>query len=99
MFAGVVNAGEGLLPSYLAHLERFFGPPVNSPLLPATLAALAGLVLWLVVRTRAEARPGARHAGWLLVVLAALALLEHALLGVRVSPALWEPFLGVRGGG
>lgn len=97
VFAGVANPARELLPDYLAHLAHHFGPATNSPLLAVSVAALVLLVAWLARRVRRAACEGARQAGWLLLVLGVLALLEHVLLGVPGSAALWVPFLDLRG--
>lgn len=94
VFFGVRNAGVDLLPTRLAGLGAFFGPPHNSPLLLATnLALVIGLVVLLSRAYRAR-RPFARHSATLLGTLVALALLEHVLLGVDFRAPLWDAFLG-----
>jgi putative photosynthetic complex assembly protein 2 len=96
VFFGVRHAGAEFLPRELGYLSRFFGPPANSPLLPATviaLAALAGLLVWRAVKART---PFARAGHAMLGTLAALALLEHVLLGVEFTVPLWDAFLRAR---
>jgi hypothetical protein len=50
-----------------------------------------------VRRARVARTPFARTAHALLAALAALALVEHALLGVDVAVPLWNVFLRARG--
>ena len=97
LFLGVAHPGTELLPPYLAHLGRHFGPAVNSPALAPSVALLAALAAWLLVRARRDTRPWARHGARLLAALAALAALEHLLLGVGAGAALWSVFLATRG--
>ncbi|MGZ8378105.1 MAG: DUF3623 family protein [Gemmatirosa sp.] len=97
LFLGVEHPGAEFLPSYLQHLARHFGPAVNSPALPVTVAAFVALAAWLAARARAEPRPWVRQGRWLLAALAALAALEHLLLGIGSGTALWSVFLAARG--
>lgn len=98
LFLGVEHPGTEFLPSYLAHLATHFGPRANSPALALSVAALGGLAGWLAVRARRDPRPWARHAAWLLAALAALAALEHVLLGAGAGASLWSVFLAARDG-
>jgi putative photosynthetic complex assembly protein 2 len=97
VFLGVANPGTHFLPDHLTFLVAYFGPQRNSALLPvsvAVLAALAGWLLWRVVRDRDGF---AREANALLGVLLALAALEIMLLGLPVQLPLWDLFLHARG--
>ena len=97
VFFGVRHAGAEFLPGSLAHLEQFFGPARNSALLAPTVAAL-GLVTAALATAAMRARtPFARTACALLAALAALALLEHAFLGLEATLPLWDAFLRARG--
>ena len=97
VFFGVVNPGTELLPSNLAGLRLFFGPSVNSALLPVSVALLALLTAY-VTRTALRSRDEhVRHASMMLAVLLALAVLEHVLLGVSVGPPMYDVFLRMRG--
>ncbi|MBV9880386.1 MAG: DUF3623 family protein [Gemmatirosa sp.] len=97
VFAGVQHAGAELLPDRLTGLRTFFGPARNTTLLPVTIVALAVLGAWLAVRAW-RARDGfQRHAAALLAVLLALAVVEHAMLGVDATLPFWDPFLRMRG--
>lgn len=97
VFFGVRHAGGEFLPRDLAFLERYFGPPANSLLLPVTVAALGVLTAVLAVRAWHARTPYLRAAYALLAVLATLAMVEHALLGVDVALPLWNVFLRARG--
>ncbi len=97
VFLGVVNPGVHYLPPYLAHLERYFGPPRNSPLLALSVALLA-IAAAVVARRAAMHGVGGRRVGAaLLACVLALAALEHALLGTARDPGWWDAFLGWRG--
>lgn len=98
VFLGVRHPGVEFLPPYLQHLARYFGPAVNSPALPATVAALLLLAMWLTRRARRATTTGARRAAWLLATLATLAAVEHVWLGLSAPPAPWALFLRARGG-
>jgi putative photosynthetic complex assembly protein 2 len=97
VFFGVRHAGAEFLPADLAYLERYFGPARNSPLLPVTVAALAALTGWLGYRAWRSTSPFARTACAMLATLAALALVEHAVLGLEAALPLWNVFLRARG--
>ena len=92
VFMGVRNSGIDWLPDHLVGLSRYFGPPQNSPLLPATIALLT--IGFLIVTVRAWNAPGAfrTHMLAMIAFLLSLALLEHALLGVNLTPPLWDIF-------
>jgi putative photosynthetic complex assembly protein 2 len=97
VFFGVRHAGAEFLPAGLAHLEHFFGPPRNSPLLAPTVAALALVAGALAYRAWAAHSAFRRTACALLAALTALALVEHALLGASFALPLWSTFLRARG--
>jgi putative photosynthetic complex assembly protein 2 len=98
VFLGVANASPDLLPDHLQFLTRFFGPPVNSPLLPVSV------VFWVVVAgllLRAGWRSPdrfSRRSVLIFGVLAGLAALEHLFLGLSSRLALWDFFLRSRSG-
>jgi putative photosynthetic complex assembly protein 2 len=99
VFFGVANPGANLLPDHLAFLKQFIGPESNSPLLPVSVLAWLGISVLLA---RWGWRAGTlfhRRAGLVLGVLAALAALEHLLLGLPSSLPLWNSFLSGRAGG
>ncbi|MBC8086594.1 MAG: DUF3623 family protein [Phycisphaerae bacterium] len=92
VFMGVRNSGADWLPVHLERLIQFFGPPVNSWLLPTTVIALS---VWFVVvaRKAQSARSSyAKHACAMIAFLVALAVLEHVFLGLNMSLPLWEIF-------
>jgi putative photosynthetic complex assembly protein 2 len=97
VFLGVVNPGTQFLPDYLAHLQRYFGPPSNSALLPVSVV---GLTLGAAALLRASRRRTAAHGRTglaLLTGIVALAALEHALLGTTRALGWWDAFLAWRG--
>ena len=91
-----MNPGTALLPEPLEFLGHYFGPPVNSWLLPPSVIGLVGIAGWRFWRARQSTEPFARQVAVLLGVLFALAALEHALLGVSWRVPLWDPFLHAR---
>ncbi len=99
VFLGVASPGAAYLPDYLAHLRRFFGPEHNSPLLAWSVVAL-GTAAALAVRDarRDHALPARRTGLSLLAGILALAAFEHAMLGVRSTPAWWDAFVTWREG-
>jgi putative photosynthetic complex assembly protein 2 len=97
IFFGVAHAGTEFLPRHLRYFERYFGPAENSPLLGATiiaLAAVAALLAWRAVRTRSGYQ---RHGLALLVSVLVLAVVEHLVIGGAFQAPLWEFFLEARG--
>lgn len=98
VFAGVVHPGAEFLPPYLRHLERYFGPPSNSPLLGVSVVVLFAIAAVLALRSWRGPVAWRRRQCALLAALIALAALEHVLLGVRSSNALWDIFLGLARG-
>jgi putative photosynthetic complex assembly protein 2 len=93
VFAGVVHPGTEFLPPYLRHLERYFGPPENSPLLGVSVVVLFAIAAVLAFGSARATVAWRRRQSALLAALIALAALEHVLLGVRSSNALWDVFL------
>lgn len=98
VFLGVENPAGNFLPPHLAHLQRFFGPPVNSSFLYSSMGALALLTIWCGWRVRSATTAGARQAGVLYATILALAVLEIAVLGMRLETTPWDAFLRARGG-
>ena len=97
VFLGVVNPGAQFLPDYLAHLQRYFGPARNSMLLPVSVLALALGAAALLRRSRRQASEHGRTGLALLAGVAALAAVEHALLGTTRALGWWDAFLAWRG--
>jgi putative photosynthetic complex assembly protein 2 len=97
IFFGVAHAGGEFLPVHLRYLERFFGPAENSPLLGATIVALAVIAALLGWRAVATRLGYVRHSLALLVSLLVLAIVEHLVLGGAFQAPLWKVFLDVRG--
>ena len=98
MFFGVENPAGNFLPPHLAHLRQFFGPPVNSPFVFVGIALCALCAAACVRRTRRAPTEAARQEAAMLAVLFGLAVLELAILGVRIDPGFWNPFLAARAG-
>ena len=97
VFLGVVNPGAQFLPDYLTHLQRYFGPARNSLLLPISVLAL-GVGAATLLRASRRRPVGDRRTGLaLLAGIAALAALEHALLGTSRALGWWDAFLAWRG--
>lgn len=97
IFFGVAHAGAEFLPMHLRFLERYFGPAENSPVLGATivaLAALAALLGWRAMRTRLGY---IRHGLALLTSILVLAVVEHLVIGGAFEAPLWKLFLDARG--
>ncbi len=99
VFFGVANAGGDLLPEHLSYLRRFFGPAVNSPLLPVSVVLWIGIAVLLWRRGWQAGSLFHRRSGLLLGVLAGLAALEHLFLGLPRGLMLWNAFLSGRAGG
>lgn len=97
VFFGVENPAANFLPPHLAGLRQFFGPPVNSPFRLVSLAALALATGWAAWGARPSQPPGRRQAAAIYATILALAVLEIALLGVRVDATPWDSFLRARG--
>jgi putative photosynthetic complex assembly protein 2 len=97
VFLGVVNPGAQFLPDYLAHLQRYFGPARNSALLPVSVLALTAGGAALLRASRGRAAGERRTGLTLLAGIAALAALEHALLGTTRALGWWDAFLAWRG--
>ena len=97
VFLGVVNPGAQFLPDYLAHLQRYFGPARNSPLLPLSVLALTWGAAALLRASRRRSAGDGRTGLALLAGVAALAALEHALLGTTRALGWWDAFLAWRG--
>lgn len=97
IFFGVAHAGAEFLPRHLRYFERYFGPAENSPLLGATiiaLALLAALLGWRAMRTRLGY---VRHGLALLTAVLVLAVVEHLVIGGVFEAPLWKFFLDARG--
>ncbi len=98
VFFGVENPAGNFLPPHLAHLRQFFGPPHNAPFVFVGMAGCAVGSAMLVRRSRIAATEAARQEAAMLAVLCALAVLELAILSVRIDPGFWDPFLAARAG-
>lgn len=98
VFFGVRNPAGNFLPVHLAHLRQFFGPSENAWFLFAGMGVFTVGGVWSLRRAAATATSGARQEAAMLAVLFALAVLELAILGVRLDPGFWDPFLAMRAG-
>lgn len=97
VFFGVENPAANFLPPHLAGLRLFFGPPVNSPFRLVSLVGLAIATAWAAWGVRPAASPGRRQAAAIYATILGLAVLEIALLGLRVEATPWDSFLRARG--
>ncbi|MFM8909490.1 MAG: DUF3623 family protein, partial [Gemmatimonadota bacterium] len=96
VFFGVENPAANFLPPHLAGLRQFFGPAVNSPFRTVSLIVLVLATAWMLLGTRPRHSAGRRQAAAIDVTILALAILEIALLGVRVDTTPWDAFLSAR---
>lgn len=96
VFFGVENPAANFLPAHLAGLRQFFGPPTNSPFRTISLVALAIATLWAAWGARSSRPPGRRQAAAIYATILALAVLEIAVLGVRLDATPWDAFLSAR---
>jgi putative photosynthetic complex assembly protein 2 len=81
LFLGVRNPGIEFLPPHLRYLESFFRRRPINRLFPASLAATAGLLVWLTGSAAAAPAGGFEATGFsLLAALVALGVLEHCFL-------------------
>ena len=97
VFFGVENPAANFLPPHLAGLRLFFGPPVNSPFRTVSLVVLAIATIWAAWGARPARSAGRRQAAAIYTTILALAVLEIALLGVRLDATPWDSFLRARG--
>jgi len=97
VFFGVANPAANFLPPHLSYLRQFFGPPVNSPFLTASLIAVSAATLWAAWRARPALPDGRREAAALYATILGLAVLELAVLGVPLESTPWDSFLRARG--
>jgi len=97
VFLGVANPAANFLPPHLAYLRQFFGPPVNSPLLAVSLALVGAATVWAAWRARPSHPAGRREAAALYATILGLAVLELAVLGVKLESTPWDSFLRARG--
>ncbi len=93
VFFGVANPSGDLLPEHLAFLKVFFGPAVNSPLLPISILGWIAVTVVLVRWGWRSRDLFTRRAGLVLSVLAGLAALEHLFLALPAQLPLWQMFL------
>jgi putative photosynthetic complex assembly protein 2 len=92
LFLGVPNPGAELLPPQLEGLKPFLRRRAMNALLPVSIAAGCVVVALLVRAALEPAVPDSRATGLLLVgALAALAVLEHAMLLLPLpADAFWR---------
>jgi putative photosynthetic complex assembly protein 2 len=98
VFFGVENPAGDFLPPHLAPLRQFFGPPHNAPFLWMSVVVVSVIALWCTWRARRAAGSGLRLAWAMHAILLGLAVLELAILSVRMDSTMWEPFLRMRSG-
>jgi putative photosynthetic complex assembly protein 2 len=97
VFFGVANPAANFLPPHLSYLRQFFGPEVNSPFLAVSLGVVAVATAWAARRARRAPTAGRREAAALYATILGLAVLELAVLGVRLESTPWDSFLRARG--
>lgn len=98
VFFGVENPAGNFLPQHLAYLQQFFGPRQNSWLLWVSLVALSAVTGWHARRAARAPTAGRRQAEVLYATIVGLAVLEIAILGMRIETTPWDAFLRARGG-
>ncbi len=96
VFMGVRNSGVDWLPEHLAGLSQFFGPPVNSLLLPVTIVLLTVGFLASAAASYSAATAFRKHMLAMLSFLLGLAVLEHVFLGINLTLPLWDIFKPLR---
>jgi putative photosynthetic complex assembly protein 2 len=91
LFLGVRNHGEEFLPPHLGYLGSYFRHRRMNPLLPVSLLIGAGVVA-LLVHAAVQTGSAGLRTGWLLLAsLLVLALIEHLMMVLPLSPAaLWR---------
>ncbi len=98
VFFGVANPAANFLPPHLGYLRQFFGPEVNSPFLAVSLVSVTAVAGWIAWSARRATVPARREAAALFATILGLAVLELAVLGVRLERTPWDSFLRARGG-
>jgi putative photosynthetic complex assembly protein 2 len=97
VFFGVANPAANFLPPHLAYLRQFFGPTVNSPFLAVSLVVVSAATVWAAWGARPSRPAGRREAAALYATILGLAVLELAVLGVKLESTPWDSFLRARG--
>jgi putative photosynthetic complex assembly protein 2 len=92
LFLGVRNHSEEFLPERLAHLPSYFRRRRLNPLMPVSLLGGTAVLLAMAAAASADTTPPAAALGLVLAgTMLAMALVEHALLVLPLSPtALWR---------
>lgn len=91
LFLGVRNHGEEFLPPHLLYLGSYFRRRRMNALLPLSLVGGAGVVGLLIETALHTGAAGTRTGCLLLASLLVLALLEHLMMVLPLSPAmLWR---------
>lgn len=99
LFLGVRNLGEAFLPKHLTHLLRYMQHRRMNLLFPFSIA-LGVVIVWLLGTRALQADSGFTASGYgILTTLAALAVLEHALMVLPLqSERFWRWSLANRQG-
>jgi len=99
LFLGVRNLGEAFLPQHLAHLLRYMQHRRMNLLFPFSIA-LGGLIVWWLGSQALQADSAFTGVAYgILTTLAALAVLEHALMVLPLqSERFWRWSLANRQG-
>ncbi len=92
VFLGVRNLTERFLPEHLRYLLSYFRRAAWNPLMPVSLLAAGGVLVWLVAQPVPADAPALAAVGKTLVAtLLGLAVLEHLFLALPVPDAmLWS---------
>ena len=91
LFLGVRNHGEEFLPPHLGYLGSYFRHRRMNPLLPVSLIAGSGVAALLINAALQTESAGLRTGSLLLASLLVLALVEHLMMVLPLSPAaLWR---------
>ncbi len=90
LFVGVPNFSDELFPQHMAYLKSYFGPRRLHPLLPLSIAVIAGAALWFAHGAVTQPVPYLAVQSGMLSGLALLAAVEHLFLVVPFrDSALW----------
>lgn len=98
VFLGVRNVSEEFLPAHMGYMKSFLRKKRMNVLFPFSITALTLLFVYLV-QQGVNAPPASylAHQSFLLAAIVAMAILEHWLLVLPVSPtAMWNWWLNLR---
>ncbi|MEM6733787.1 MAG: putative photosynthetic complex assembly protein PuhE, partial [Myxococcota bacterium] len=92
LYLGVRNVTEEHIPEHMRYLSSYFGSADRNPLMPASVFAAVGALVWLAsIAIAVRESPFEATRTMLVATLLALALLEHIFLALPVKDAvLWQ---------